>query len=366
VRIPSLDGLRAISIATVVFGHMLGTRGFFGRDLVTSDLANLGVRVFFVVSGFLITSLLLAEIEKTGRVSLRDFYVRRVFRIFPAFYAYLAVLAVAALLVPIPVRPRDLLFAATYTTNYVVDRSWYTGHLWSLSVEEQFYLLWPAALLLLPAATAAEKRRKAAFTALAVILLAPFARAGTYVLLPDLRDLVDSAFHTVADAIAFGCLLACVHSAVRQGQGVAGFSTYVRFLGSRWFFVVPLAILVINRFAAHIGFFYAVGTSLLNLLIAVTVDRAVRFPDTWMGRVLNAGPLRYVGLISYSIYLWQQPFLNRASDAFPNRFPQNLVLATICALLSYYLVEQPMLRLREHRSARARRARQPAASAAEG
>src|SRR5262249_17804211 len=155
-------------------------------------------------------------------------------------------------------------------------------------------------------------RRKAAFTALAVILLAPFARVGTYVLLPGLRDIIDSAFHTVADAIAFGCLLACVHSAVRHGQALPGFPTYLRFLRSRWFFVVPLAVLVINGFASHIGFYYAAGISLLNLLIAVTIDRAVRFPDTWMGRVLNAGPLRYVGLISYSIYLWQQPFLNRA------------------------------------------------------
>ena len=100
------------------------------------DFANFGVRVFFVISGFLITMLLLKEEAKTGTISLRNFYIRRVFRIFPAFYAYFAVIAVCSLAGYIVVNHSDLLAAAFYVMNFRFHPSWYLGHLWSLSVEE--------------------------------------------------------------------------------------------------------------------------------------------------------------------------------------------------------------------------------------
>src|SRR6185503_4239118 len=175
-RIASLDGLRGISILMVLFGHLTGTRNFLPREFgrITGDLGNLGVRVFFIISGYLITSLLFHEIEKRGRVDLKGFYIRRVFRIFPAFYAYLAVIGAAAALGLVHLGRWDAVAAATYTVNYVPDRAWVVGHIWSLSVEEQFYLLWPATLLLLPAAApvAEAKRRGAVRVAIAVILLA--------------------------------------------------------------------------------------------------------------------------------------------------------------------------------------------------
>src|SRR5690242_4601723 len=88
-HIPSLDGLRAVSILFVLIGHMENTRNFpLHVSAVLGDIANLGVRVFFVISGFLITTLLLKEFDRTGRISLSNFYLRRTLRIFPAFYAY--------------------------------------------------------------------------------------------------------------------------------------------------------------------------------------------------------------------------------------------------------------------------------------
>src|SRR5437899_153044 len=107
-KIPSLDGLRAISIGMVLVAHLFGTPALREMHL-NQESGVLGVRVFFVISGFLITSLLLKEIEKTGTLSLRSFYVRRTLRIFPAFYVYVLSIGGFAWLSLILLRPNDLL-----------------------------------------------------------------------------------------------------------------------------------------------------------------------------------------------------------------------------------------------------------------
>jgi hypothetical protein len=137
-RIPSLDGLRAISIGLVLFGHLLGTSGFFLPLEANKHLAlgELGVRVFFVISGFLITNLLLTELAAAGRIHIGRFYLRRTFRIFPPYYVFILVLALAALARWIELAPGDLFHTLTYTSNYDATRSWNVGHTWSLSVEE--------------------------------------------------------------------------------------------------------------------------------------------------------------------------------------------------------------------------------------
>src|SRR5262249_13186535 len=133
------------------------------------DVANLGVRTFFVISGYLITTLMLQERERTGRISLRHFYLRRTFRIFPPFYAFLAVLIGLPAAHLIHVSGRSLLMSATYTINFRADREWWIGHLWSLSVEEQFYLTWPTIMVLLGAG-------RAAWSAIAVMAGVPLVR----------------------------------------------------------------------------------------------------------------------------------------------------------------------------------------------
>ena len=168
-RIPSLDGLRAISIALVLFAHTSGTAFFPSFVFLRRHLGNFGVRVFFVISGYLITTLLLKELDKTGRISLKLFYIRRVFRIFPAAYFYLAVAAVLLAFGLVELEWNDIVFGFTYTTNYDPVRPWHTIHLWSLSVEEQFYLIWPATLAFLG-------RRRAMVAAAAMIAVAPLLR----------------------------------------------------------------------------------------------------------------------------------------------------------------------------------------------
>ena len=150
-RIPSLDGLRAIAIGLVVFGHLCGTSNFFPRSTFAplGDFGVFGVRVFFVISGFLITFLMLDEIEATGTVSLKRFYLRRSLRIFPASYVFILFVFLSSRLGWPTLLPGDLFHAVTYTVNYDKHTSWEVGHLWSLSVEEQFYCWWPAAMRVL-------------------------------------------------------------------------------------------------------------------------------------------------------------------------------------------------------------------------
>lgn len=338
-RIPCLDGLRALSIIAVAFAHLYGTSGFPSHDwmLGLGDLGNLGVRVFFVISGFLITFLLLKESDRNGKISLRDFYKRRIIRIFPAFYIYLLVVAVLAVVGIVPLMWSDFSYAATYLINFVEKKSWAVGHLWSLSVEEQFYLLWPPVIVLLG-------WRRSTEVVVGALFAVPLLRIGWPYLLPDSSAIITKAFPTVFDAIASGCVLACLR------DRLMAWKAYGRFADSWMFFAVPVAILVSNALASHTRPDYLVGQTVRNVGIALCLDWCLRFPDSAVGRVLNFRPVVWLGTLSYSFYLWQQLFLNRRSDAIWCAFPLNLVMAFLAALASFYLVERPFLKLRSRRS----------------
>lgn len=336
-RLFGLDGLRAVSIALVLGGHALGMQG--GPNLSPGmtrwlSAASLGVRIFFVISGFLITTLLLREFEKTGTASLTRFYFRRTLRIFPAFYAYLGIIAVAEGFHLLALKPNDLLYAATYTMNYHADRAWYLGHIWSLSVEEQFYLLWPAMFVLL------GPRRAVGIAALFVVA-SPGIRGASWILFPGLRSGIGETFPTTADPIATGCVLAYARSTL------ANHSWYQRFLRSPWFWSVPLVVYVADRFHTRPAIDFLVADTVMNVGIAVVIDRFTTNADGPVGRFLNWRPVATLGTMSYSIYLWQQPFMNHTSQAFPAVLPLALVFTVFAAWMSYRLVEKPALALRE-------------------
>jgi peptidoglycan/LPS O-acetylase OafA/YrhL len=331
-RIASLDGLRALSIACVIIGHLLGL----------PYVGNLGVRIFFVISGYLITRLLLDEERAGGGVSLWKFYVRRALRIFPPFYVYLLVVALCSAFGGTPPSHSDYAHALTYTMNYVPvwRRAWIVGHLWSLGVEEQFYILWPAVLLL----TRAVRR---ATIAVAVIVAALAARVLFHylVLPPSNLALVLEAFPSVMDTLAIGCLMALTDE--RRP------AWYLRFV-SGYGFYLALAVLIAAGFLQ--GSLYDLYlVTLTNLSIGVVVDRCVRSRDGIAFRVLNQAAVVFIGQISYSLYLWQQPFVVPAIATrwvFPHgvpataRLPLNLILALLFALGSYFLVERPSAKLR--------------------
>ncbi len=317
-RIPSLDGLRAISISLVVTGHWAELR--YHSD-VAGAFANLGVRIFFIISGFLITTLLMKEHDKSSTIALREFYVRRAYRILPA---------AAAFMIPVFfIFWKELMWyhaaaAALYLANFDFTHPWFLGHLWSLSVEEQFYLLWPGVL----------KRWHAhrVRILLGVVAFAPLYRVACHFL--GLHGRADETFPAVADILAIGCLLAIVAPRVpRISRGAAALmivpvALVPAYLGVLHFHLTPLLLIVL--------------WPVMHLAIAGLLLHAVRQPYGF----LNSRPIVWLGKISYSLYLWQQLFVFGVRPK-PMYF---VVLAVLMAGASYYLVEQPMLKLREKRA----------------
>jgi peptidoglycan/LPS O-acetylase OafA/YrhL len=331
-RMPSLDGLRGILIAMVLAAHLAGTRGAMQSIDFPEDLGNLGVRTFFVISGFLITGLLLDEKISTGSISLKKFYMRQIFRIFPASYAYIAVIALLSWFGVITLKHDDLLCAVSYTVNTHYDRSWWLGHLWSPSVEEQFYLLWPFAMVFLQTKTAIR-------LAFATVFAAPMIRGLLWYFAPSQRPGIGSIFPTIADAMAVGCLLPCLR------ERLIGWPPYAKLFKSWAFALVPISIFVLN-YPLPARLWALARISLMNIASALCIDWAVRNPHGFVGKLLNSRALAWIGVLSYSLYLWQQPFINRNSNLLINRTPLNLVLAFVAAILSYYLIEKPFLRIK--------------------
>lgn len=333
-RIPSLDGLRAISISLVLIGHLSGTRYFplpkSGGDFFS--LAEVGVIVFFVISGYLITTLLLQEMAATGHIHLLRFYFRRTLRIFPPYYTLLFVLIVLRLSGVIALSQADIFPALTYTSNYFTRASWYVGHTWSLAVEEQFYLLWPATLLWLG-------QRRAVVCAAALLVLCPVLR--TLAIFHIWHSPESTAFEIVADSLACGCLLALLREWLHTQRWYAGL------LNARGFFILPLLIVGMSALHCSTKIYHSIGLSFINIGTALCVDWCITWPAGTVGRWLNARGLVFIGGLSYSLYLWQQVFLNRTATTMITAFPLNLLLTLAAALVSYYLIETPALRLRQ-------------------
>jgi peptidoglycan/LPS O-acetylase OafA/YrhL len=331
-RIPSLDGLRAISIALVLVSHLEPTGLVPGLWRLNYLLpGNLGVRVFFVISGFLITSLLVTEHARYGRIKVGRFYRRRALRIMPAYYVFLGAIALASAVGLTAVPRASLLSAATYTSNYR-EAAFPLGHSWSLSVEEQFYLLWPGALALLGL-------RLGFSAAWLVLLIAPTCRAAAHWLGPLWPDNPTYSFECVADALATGCLLA------RYRDRLWTWTAYRRVMGPagavHWPLVVVALALAKGWWPAYAA---VVGITVLNLAIAGGIDWCLRNATSAVGRFLNVRPVVFVGTLSYSLYLWHLPFM-RIHDALP--LPVMFGLIAIATLGSHYLVERPGLALRK-------------------
>jgi len=331
-RLRSLDGLRALSIALVFLGHLSGTRGFGNVDLGVGNYAHLGVVVFFVISGFLITTHLFEEHAKNGRISLKLFYARRALRIFPASYCYLGCIVLLVAVGLTHWELHGLWPGITYTENYFPNPAWQVGHLWSLSVEEQFYLVWPFVVVwLLP--------RRASLAAAAVLVIGPISRFAAWFFLrrTPYGDL--AMFPVVADSLATGCLLAWMRPWLEARNWYL------------WLFKpavsgsILVLVFLLNRYLNH-TVVEVFGTSVINVSLAVLIHRSVYHSYGLVGRLLNLGAVRWVGILSYSLYIWQQPFLDRSSASWICAFPQNLILALVAAVCSYFILEKPLLRLR--------------------
>lgn len=334
-RIPSLDGLRAVSIALVIFGHSSDSTNAPHFLNYFMHFGNFGVRCFFIISGFLITSLLLKERDKTGRISMKGFYIRRALRIFPPSLTYIGIIAACCAMGWLRLKHGDLLRALTYTTNYSNDPAHWFRHLWSLAVEEQFYLLWPGVLLL----AGARRAMKAAWF---VVIADPFIRALMWFHFHASDPEMTKHFEAVADSLATGCLLSM------NFNRLSAWNWYLRFQSSWYFWIISLG-LVLGGNGVYIfspASFYIVGQSVANLGTVLCIDWSIRNFGSIIGKLLNWRPIVYIGVLSYSLYLWQNAFLNPDWNAWPAKLPLNILLAWVMAMASYYIVEQPFLKLK--------------------
>lgn len=334
-RIHSLDGLRAVAILLVLFGHAVGTVGFPSVFDPLHSLGNYGVRFFFVISGFLITHLLLNELAQQKTINIRGFFYRRVLRIFPAYYAYLLIGVMLAHYHLVDILPGDFLHAATYTMNYHTERGWHLNHTWSLAVEEQFYLLWPFALLLLGKDNAYK-------TLIGLVLLIPLIRVLMWYGLDASPSAITRQFQAVADALAMGCLLAYMMHRPEQLKRILK-------LGRTGLWGLSLVSLIASAglYLIAPGWFYTLGQSLANLGAALIVLLCLTRTEGLLYRLLNCKISCFIGALSYSLYLWQEPFLNSYSTHVLQSFPLNILLTFIAAMLSYYLIEIPFQKLRK-------------------
>ena len=293
-------------------------------------IGNFGVKIFFVISGFLITLLLLQENSRTGSIDLKQFYIRRSIRLFPAFYFYILCMALADRLGVITLFSGDLLHAATYTMNYHEERSWWLNHTWSLAVEEQFYLIWPSLICLVGMLRAKN-------IAIAAILIIPVVRFIMWYVFDVSPSGMTRQFEAIADALATGCLLAYLYQ--------EGFKL-PEWCGSWLFILVPISMIILPSALYKIdnGLFYTIGQSYINLTAAIMVLRYMSVCEGISFKVLNSKPAIWLGGMSYSLCLWQEPFLNSWVTVWYASWPTNLILTFLFACFSFYFIEKPLIK----------------------
>lgn len=289
-HLPALDGLRAVAVFVVIAYH---------GGLAPNIPGDLGVTLFFVLSGFLITWLLLREIAATETIDFRSFYVRRTLRIMPAYFAFAGLSLIADTLLHHPWPAGLIAAAATYTVNYYLA---FTGqppanlaHTWSLAVEEQFYLLWPLCCLSL-----ARRGRTTLRTGLvAAILGVVLWRVGLVFVQHAPPTYLYNAFDTRADALAIGCLLGVVLPSEHGTRAAAMLRRWT------WFPLVVLGALLVSRVGGSSAYHYSVGMTVDAVLLAVVMVQVLGLSSTsraW--RWLDHPITRWLGRVSYPCYLW--------------------------------------------------------------
>lgn len=335
---PSLDGLRCLAILPVVWHHSTPRplEGLLGRG-------PLGVDFFFAISGFLITTLLLREASSTGKISLSGFYARRGLRIFPLYYAVLGLYALWAGLGLEPTAQRahffdSLPFYATYTSNWFVDfevpHPVLFAFSWSLATEEQFYLVWPWVM---------RAWRRWWIPVVFMVAALALDQSADHGLLSQVLDSGGLAFRMIASIAAPICLGALLAHGLHHPRS---FSLLRPLLGSKASAPAALgtlAVLVCLPDPPLLG---------IHLAMTVLVGAATVRPDHGLRTVLDARPLRYVGTISYGMYMLHISGIHVAKRVVPEAwgtagvFLVGLALTLVISDLSYRLFERRFLRLR--------------------
>ena len=338
-KIPSLDGLRGVSFLIVFISHA-------GLDKIVPG--RLGVNVFFLLSGYLITTLMIRERDKTGWISLKLFYLRRSLRIFPPMYS---ILAATLLYLALVHHLAGITFAgacsqAFYYQNYYS----YDGHglirglgvLWSLAVEEHFYLFFPLLMLLF------VTRLKMSYRQIAVALLCLCGAIliwRTFVVLSFANGLerARDATDCRADSILFGCALASWERSSSLTQ------IFTRKRLERIFLPASLALLLFTLAFRNPIFRETVRYTIQAIALAPILYYVVHVPGSWLGRLLNTRVLTLLGTLSYALYLLHETVLLEVNRVMSSRWLAGMLSLAVAILLAYLvhiLIEKPTDALR--------------------
>ncbi|MDD2390306.1 MAG: acyltransferase [Desulfobacterales bacterium] len=343
-HLPALDALRGIAVLLVFLFHA-DMPGFSG--------AFIGVDIFFVLSGFLITVLLLQEHQNYGKISLRHFYMRRLLRLMPALLLMLVVfVAFCYWYFPNPIDQlrhlQDafmvLFYAANWTRAFDLHRPAILGHGWSLSIEEQFYALWPLMLILM--------LRLHVFRRILAIAALLFISWGWRLCLLNQGaswDRVYNGFGCRADMLLAGCLLASLWNA----GYLSGWQRRFRFvaLGGHWVAALALGALIVTA-NWQTPELYRWQYGIVAFAASIVILELVNHPQAFMGKLLCRPSLIWTGRVSYGLYLWHYPiiyFLNSGCTSLSHgqRIVIAALLTLICVSLSWYFLEQPLLRMKK-------------------
>lgn len=329
----TLDGWRAIAILAVLVHHDL-PRSVPPASWLFEN-GKYGVDLFFAISGLLICWRLLEDESAFGRISPRGFYTRRAFRILPPALAYLGVIAILSLAGDLDATPRQGLCSLFFVRNYSffsggsTPGSYFTAHFWSLAVEEHFYLILPALLLL------TRKRGR-----LPILCGLALSFEGYRICVLQAAGWDHVLFHT---GIRLNALLipAIFAVLVQNGQIRKRTGKLLRF----WPLLLIALILLLPRWEGSYP-----QTALVQILMPLIILGSLLNPHGIFARILEWLPLRYIGRVSYSLYLWQELFLTgHYYRGFPlgvlERTPLRYAALALVAVASYHLLERPFVRL---------------------
>ncbi|MFN2510671.1 MAG: acyltransferase family protein [Pyrinomonadaceae bacterium] len=345
---PSIDGLRGIAVLGVMAFHTYTpfTQGGF-----------IGVDVFFVLSGFLITSLLLQEWDQSGAIRLKNFYARRVLRLFPALFSLSFIwFLYISLFQPEHLRKtsKDILIVLLYSANWSralgqEELGWKDslGHTWSLSIEEQFYLVWPALLFLM---LQLRLQRRWILSLLVMgIAASALSRAALWASGSSVARLFNG-LDSRADALLIGCAVGLL-------------VTYNLLPGTRWFLLTikglalgSALILAYLGFQADgsAGYMYLGGFTLVAGATAIILIELLGSPSNLVLLVLESPLLVWIGRLSYGLYLWHLPLyritvpvVTHPDWTWYERLGLRFVVTFAVASLSFYLIERPCLKMKQ-------------------
>lgn len=333
----SLDGFRAISIIMVVAFHLNLSSNHFINLLCNGGL---GVNIFFIISGFLITTLLIKEKIRTKNISLKRFYIRRFLRIFPVAYLYLLVVILLNYIFKLDISPIILVASALYIINFSYFRShyftWYTGHFWSLSVEEQFYIFFPIIL----------KKNMRFFTWIIIFIIfgLPLIILLQYNVAMFNKGILYGVTHYLIkfQSIAVGCFFSvlCMKNIINL-DSIRKYKIVLNIVGFAAIFYIGF-----NEVLSLVSMF---KNLLIALITGMLIVSNLAESKDWIFRFLNFKWMKQIGILSYSIYIWQQIFTSsdKRLPIFMIKTPYNIIAIIITASLSYYLFEKKFLKLKD-------------------